>query len=74
MIVEARCFECDKRIGCILIQGDTDSLIDTKYIKKISHANVSLALLCDKCRDGRVDLEEKHFESTEGDTAWQQHA
>lgn len=57
MIVEARCFECDKRIGYISIQGDTDFLIDTKYIKKVSYATVSFKLICDKCRDGRVDLE-----------------
>lgn len=60
MIIEARCNDCGKRIGYISLQGDTEGLKDTKYVKKISHRDTTLALICDKCRDGRIELEGEH--------------
>ena len=58
MIIEARCNDCGKRIGYVMLLGDTGLLTDTKYVKKISSQWVSATLLCDECREGQVDLEE----------------
>ena len=59
MIIEARCSECDKRIGHALITGDTNGLEETKYVKKISNSGMAIILLCDKCRDGMIDFDER---------------
>lgn len=60
MIIEARCGECEKRIGYISIQGDTEGLEDTKYVKKLTYMSTAFTILCDECRDGRIDLEGEH--------------
>lgn len=74
MIVEARCSDCDKHIGYFSMTGFVDGLKDTKYVKNISYQSLTLTLICDKCRDGKVDIEEERIEGTGGRTAWQQHA
>lgn len=58
MIFEARCNDCDKRIGYISILGDVSGLEETKCIKQISYRAARIVLLCDKCREGRFDLNE----------------
>ena len=57
MIIEARCDKCGKRIGYISIQGDTEGLEDTKYVMKVTYMGTAFTILCDDCRDGRIDLE-----------------
>lgn len=54
MIVEARCNECGERIGYISINAH----LKTKYIKTIRDGNAYVELLCDDCREGRLDLDE----------------
>lgn len=57
MIIEARCCDCGKRIGYVLLLGDTELLKGTKYVRRISYKSTSIMLLCDECRDGRIELE-----------------
>ena len=57
MIIEARCNDCGKRIGYISIQGDTEGLEDSKYVKKVTYTSTGFTILCDECRDGLIDLE-----------------
>ena len=59
MIIEARCCDCGKRIGYISIQGDTEGLEDTKYVKKVTYMSTAFMILCDECREGRIELEGK---------------
>lgn len=59
MIIEARCNDCGKRIGYISIQGDTDGLEDTKYVKSVKYHHTMFVIICDKCREGRIDLKER---------------
>ena len=57
MIIEARCNDCGKRIGYVMLLGDTEMSRDTKYVKKITYIYTTFVILCDECREGRVDLE-----------------
>ena len=57
MIIEARCNDCGKHIGYLSVQGYTEMLRDTKYVNKIRTTLASVTLLCDECREGRIDLE-----------------
>ena len=59
MIIEARCCDCDKRIGYVSVLGDTEYLKETEYVKKITYMGTVFTILCDECRDGRIDLEGK---------------
>ena len=60
MIIEARCNDCGKRIGYLSVQGDTEGLEDTKYVMKVTYMGTGFAILCDDCREGRIDLEGEH--------------
>lgn len=57
MTIEARCNDCGKHIGYLSVQGDAEMLRDTKYVNKIRTTLASVTLLCDECREGRIDLE-----------------
>ena len=57
MIIEVRCCDCDKHIGYFSIQGDTDGLEDTKYVKSVKYHHTMFVIICDKCREGRIELE-----------------
>lgn len=51
---ETYCNECGERIGYISINAH----LKTKYIKTIRDGNAYVELLCDDCREGRLDLDE----------------
>lgn len=57
MIIEARCCDCYKRIGYVSVLGDTEYLKEMKYVKKITCMGTAFTILCDECRDGRIELE-----------------
>lgn len=56
MIIEARCNICGKRFGYASLTGA--DWYHTSFMKTVQCREMLVEMLCDECREGRIDIDQ----------------